>query len=159
MEKFDPSPNRGDPKETFFIGPTDNDRSHRNQWPSPELLPSWRAILESYHEKFRFLGIGGLQVCRDKFKQPQIWEDVCPVSGVFVVNIGDMMERWTDGLYQSIFHRVIRTEQDHYSMPFFMNPDPNTVVECLSSCCSKASSSRFPPIRSSDYVEEKFRST
>jgi len=45
-------------------------------------------------------GVPGLQVCRDKSKQPHIWEDVPGIKGAFIVNIGDMMERWTNGLFR-----------------------------------------------------------
>ncbi|XVF51787.1 hypothetical protein PTKIN_Ptkin04bG0212700 [Pterospermum kingtungense] len=45
-------------------------------------------------------GVPGLQVCWDKSKQPQVWEDVPSMSGAFIVNIGDMMERWTNCLFR-----------------------------------------------------------
>ncbi|TYH59264.1 hypothetical protein ES332_D08G211400v1 [Gossypium tomentosum] len=45
-------------------------------------------------------GVPGLQICREKSKQPQVWEDVPSMSGAFIVNIGDMMERWTNGLFR-----------------------------------------------------------
>ncbi|KAJ1386474.1 Oxoglutarate/iron-dependent dioxygenase [Sesbania bispinosa] len=45
-------------------------------------------------------GIPGLQICKEKFKQPQVWEDVPHVKGSLIVNIGDLMERWTNCLYR-----------------------------------------------------------
>ncbi|XP_048435883.1 2-oxoglutarate-Fe(II) type oxidoreductase hxnY-like isoform X3 [Pyrus x bretschneideri] len=45
-------------------------------------------------------GVPGLQVCRDKSKQPRIWEDVLHIDGAFIVNIGDLMERWTNCLFR-----------------------------------------------------------
>jgi isopenicillin N synthase-like dioxygenase len=45
-------------------------------------------------------GVAGLQVCRDKDKEPKVWEDVAGIKGTFVVNIGDLMERWTNGLFR-----------------------------------------------------------
>nr|ACJ85166.1 unknown [Medicago truncatula] len=41
-------------------------------------------------------GVPGLQICKEKLKQPQVWEDVSHVEGAIIVNIGDMMERWTN---------------------------------------------------------------
>ncbi|MFQ6627104.1 hypothetical protein Gotur_006214 [Gossypium turneri] len=61
-------------------------------------------------------GVPGLQICREKSKQPQVWEDVSSMSGAFIVNIGDMMERWTNGLFRSTLHRVLQPRQDRYSV-------------------------------------------
>ncbi|TYH06973.1 hypothetical protein ES288_A08G195800v1 [Gossypium darwinii] len=52
-------------------------------------------------------GVQGLQICREKSEQPQVWEDVPSKSGAFIVNIGDMMERWTNCLFRSTLHRVL----------------------------------------------------
>ncbi|XP_022718836.1 2-oxoglutarate-Fe(II) type oxidoreductase-like isoform X2 [Durio zibethinus] len=104
-------------------------------------------------------GVPGLQVCREKSKQPQIWEDVPSMSGAFIVNIGDMMERWTNCLFRSTLHRVLPPGQERYSVGFFINPNKDCLVECLESCCSESSPPRFPPIRSLDYLEERVRLT
>ncbi|XVF52575.1 hypothetical protein PTKIN_Ptkin05aG0029300 [Pterospermum kingtungense] len=103
-------------------------------------------------------GVPGLQVCRDKSKQPRVWEDVPSLSGAFIVNIGDMMERWTNCLFRSTLHRVMPTGE-HYSVAFFLSPSKDCIVECLESCCSESCPPRFPPIRNSDYLEQRFRLT
>ncbi|CAI9095725.1 OLC1v1031721C1 [Oldenlandia corymbosa var. corymbosa] len=82
--------------------------------------------------------ISGLQVCREKFAQPLVWEDVHNLRGAFIVNIGDMMERWTNCLFRSTLHRVMPTGRDRYSMALFLDPNPNCLVECLKSCCSES---------------------
>ncbi|XVE65128.1 hypothetical protein DITRI_Ditri07aG0156500 [Diplodiscus trichospermus] len=104
-------------------------------------------------------GVPGLQVCREKFKQPQLWEDVPSISGAFIVNIGAMMERWTKSncLFWSTQHRVMPSGQERYSVAFFLAPSKDCILECLESCCSESCPPRFPPIRSSDYLEERFR--
>ncbi|KAK8477841.1 hypothetical protein V6N11_034725 [Hibiscus sabdariffa] len=61
-------------------------------------------------------GVPGLQICREKSAQPQVWEDVASISGAFIVNIGDMMERWTNCLFRSTLHRVLRPRQERYSV-------------------------------------------
>ncbi|KAE9613787.1 putative aminocyclopropanecarboxylate oxidase [Lupinus albus] len=104
-------------------------------------------------------GVPGLQICKDKFKQPQVWEDVTHVEGTFIVNIGDMMERWTNCVYRSTFHRVMPTGKERYSMALFLDPPSDCVVECFETCCSDSSPARFPPIRSGDYLNERFRVT
>ncbi|XP_022861317.1 uncharacterized protein LOC111381735 [Olea europaea var. sylvestris] len=44
-------------------------------------------------------------------------------------------------------------------MAFFLDPNPDCVVECLKTCCSESYPPRFPPIRSGDYMEERFKLT
>ncbi|XP_057417489.1 2-oxoglutarate-Fe(II) type oxidoreductase isoform X2 [Lotus japonicus] len=61
-------------------------------------------------------GVPGLQICKDKFKQPQVWEDVAHVEGALIVNIGDLMERWTNCIYRSTLHRVMPTGKERYSV-------------------------------------------
>jgi isopenicillin N synthase-like dioxygenase len=76
--------------------------------------------------------IGGLQV-RNRGGH---WIDARPLKDSFVINVGDMLSRWTDGEYASTVHRVIspggRGGRDHrYSVPFFFNPDHDAVVRPL----------------------------
>ncbi|KAH1223520.1 2-oxoglutarate-Fe(II) type oxidoreductase hxnY [Glycine max] len=104
-------------------------------------------------------GVPGLQICRDKLKEPRVWEDVPYMEGAFIVNIGDLMERWTNCLYRSTMHRVKRTGKERYSMAFFLDPHPDCVVECLKSCCSESCPPRFTPIRSGDYMDEILSNT
>ncbi|KAK9716336.1 hypothetical protein RND81_06G226300 [Saponaria officinalis] len=224
-EKLDlTSDTKGDPKETFYVGPLDDEVCNLNQWPSEELLPTWRPTIESYHRKIliaakslltlialaldledemffirakdspmpflRLLhypgdlncsseevlgasahsdygmvtllatdGVPGLQVCREKDCYPRVWEDVPHIEGAFIVNIGDLMERWTNGLFSSTLHRVNPKGKERYSAAFFCDPPTDTVVECLESCCSESNPPRFPPICSGDYYRERFRLT
>ncbi|XP_024935226.1 2-oxoglutarate-Fe(II) type oxidoreductase hxnY isoform X2 [Ziziphus jujuba] len=104
-------------------------------------------------------GVRGLQVCREKSKQPWVWEDVPHINGAFIVNIGDMMERWTNCLFRSTLHRVMPFGKERYSVAFFLDPNEDCVVECIESCCNESSPPRFPPIRSGDYMKERFRLT
>ncbi|KDP39906.1 hypothetical protein JCGZ_03437 [Jatropha curcas] len=104
-------------------------------------------------------GVPGLQVCREKFKEPRIWENVSHMPGAFIVNIGDMTERWTNCLFRSTLHRVMPTGQERYSLAFFLDPNPDCIVQCLESCCSESFPQRFPPICSGDYLQERLRVT
>ncbi|KAJ4831606.1 hypothetical protein Tsubulata_015292 [Turnera subulata] len=92
---------------------------------------------------------------KDKFKQPQVWEDVHHIDGAFIVNMGDMMERWTNGLFGSTLHRVMPSGKERYSMAFFSDPNPDCIVKCIETCCSETCPPRFPPICSGEYLEER----
>lgn len=59
------------------------------------------------------------------------WIDVPPVGDAIVVNIGDMLETWTNGKFVATTHRVRKVKQERYSFPLFFNVDYHTRVEPL----------------------------
>ncbi|QEN14114.1 isopenicillin N synthase family dioxygenase [Mycolicibacterium sp. ELW1] len=59
------------------------------------------------------------------------WIDVPPIPGTFVVNVGDMLELWTNGAFVATSHRVRKVKQERYSFPLFFNVDYHTVVQPL----------------------------
>ncbi|XP_025797414.1 2-oxoglutarate-Fe(II) type oxidoreductase hxnY-like isoform X1 [Panicum hallii] len=104
-------------------------------------------------------GTPGLQICREKGRDPQLWEDVHHIDGAFIVNIGDLLERWTNCVFRSTLHRVVAVGKERYSVAFFLDPNYDTVVQCIESCCSEADPPRFPPIRSGEYINGRINST
>lgn len=72
-------------------------------------------------------GVSGLQVYRDG-----AWYTVLPVEGAFVINIGDMMQVWSNDLYRAPIHRVLAMDSaDRYSIPFFYNPSYDALIAPL----------------------------
>ena len=63
------------------------------------------------------------------------WRDVPPRPGCFVVNVGDLLHRWTGGRFLSTLHRVEkRTPEERYSAPFFCAPNLDAIIEVLEPC-------------------------
>jgi isopenicillin N synthase-like dioxygenase len=90
----------------------------------------------------------------------QEWVSVPSIPGCLVVNLGDMLERWTNGMYCSTLHRVINTtRRERYSAPFFLEPAFDTVVQCLDVCCSAENPARYPPTTSGEHLLSKYRQT
>ena len=84
------------------------------------------------------------------------WEDVPPRKGAFIVNIGDMLQRWTNDRYQSTVHRVVnKSRKERYSIPFFYEPNFDCVVSCLKSC----GEARYAPTTSGQYLLDKYAAT
>ncbi|XP_077217860.1 azadirone synthase LFS-like isoform X4 [Tasmannia lanceolata] len=222
----------GDYKEGYYIGVevSENDPQAEkpfygpNVWPSEDILPGWREIMEKYHreslgvakavariialaldlagdffDKPEMLGepiatlrllhyegrasdptkgiygagahsdfglitllvsddVLGLQICKDKDAQPQIWEYVAPLKGAFIVNLGDMLERWSNCIFRSTLHRVV-VRQERYSIAFFVEPSHDCLVECLPSCKSETNPPKFAPVKCGTYLIQRYSDT
>jgi isopenicillin N synthase-like dioxygenase len=86
-------------------------------------------------------GVAGLQV-----EHEGRFELVEPVAGALTVNLGDMLQVWSNDCYRSPVHRVITSaERERYSAPFFFNPRYDTVCEPLLEA-AQGQAPRFRPI-------------
>jgi isopenicillin N synthase-like dioxygenase len=79
------------------------------------------------------------------------WIDVPPVDGAFVVNIGDLLELWTNGTFVATSHRVRRVSEERYSFPLFFNVDYHTEVKPLPRFVT-AEAARRPPLRAGEHL-------
>jgi isopenicillin N synthase-like dioxygenase len=87
------------------------------------------------------------------------WVNAKPLPNSFVVNIADMMERWTNGTYKSNRHRVLnnRTGRSRYSVPFFFNPNFNARVECVPTCTTAENPPKYEPCTVSEHIAEMYK--
>ena len=78
-----------------------------------------------------------------------VWHPVPYAEGGVVVNIGDLLQRWTNDYFVSTKHRVVNTHihQERYSMPHFVDPTPGTIVSNLLDTEAK-----YEPIESKEYL-------
>jgi isopenicillin N synthase-like dioxygenase len=99
---------------------------------------------------------GGLQV----LSRDRGWVQAPPVAGSFVVNLGDLMGRWTNNLYRSTMHRVINTSgRARYSVPFFFDGRSDFRVSCIPSCLADGDSPHFPPVTVQGHLVEMTQRT
>lgn len=100
--------------------------------------------------------VGGLEVRT----ADGAWVQAKPIPGTFVINLGDMMARWTNDYYQSTPHRVInRSGLERYSIPFFWDINYQSVVECLPTCQNAENPPKYPPITAGEHIIEMYRKT
>ena len=87
------------------------------------------------------------------------WIAARPIPDTFVINLGDLMARWTNGVYNSNFHRVMNNagDRDRYSVVMFYSPDPEAVIEPIEACVTPDNPRRFADCTASEHMVEMFR--
>jgi len=98
----------------------------------------------------------GLEVLNKKNE----WVAVTALPDHIVVNVGDMLQRLTNGKLKSTTHRVVNPPREkwgssRYSIPFFLHPRSEMKLDCLPSCISAGSSAAWPPITAGAFLEER----
>jgi isopenicillin N synthase-like dioxygenase len=98
--------------------------------------------------------IGGLEIR----KRDGEWIAAPYIDGTLIINLGDLMQRWTNEVYASNQHRVInRSGHERYSVATFFDLDYDTPVVCLETCTSPARPAKYPPIVYGDYMLSRFK--
>jgi isopenicillin N synthase-like dioxygenase len=80
------------------------------------------------------------------------WIDVPYIEGALVVNIGDMLEIWTNGAFIATSHRVRKIKEERYSFPFFFACDYHTVVEPLPELVQRHGECAYRPLKAGDHL-------
>ena len=101
--------------------------------------------------------VGGLQVWDQSAAG---WIHADPLPDTYVVNLGDMIARWTNDRYRSTVHRVVNTSgRERYSVPFFYTGNYTHTVACIPTCLAPGETPKYPPITVGDHLREMYRRT
>ena len=88
------------------------------------------------------------------------WTPVLPNKGDLVVNLGDMMQRWTNDRWVSTLHRVVVPETGdtgsrRMAVGFFVHPDYDAEIRCIPSCLAEGEPPRHPTITAGEHIAQK----
>jgi isopenicillin N synthase-like dioxygenase len=88
------------------------------------------------------------------------WIDVEPHDDAFLINIGDLLMNWTNDRWQSNVHRVVNPKDKsenvaRYSVPYFVQPNHDALIECIPTCLTPGSSAKYQPITAGEYRAKK----
>lgn len=82
------------------------------------------------------------------------WHEIEPIPDTFVVNIGDLLSRWTNGRFRSIPHCVVnKSSAARYSLVVFVDPDSQTVIDPI---VHPGETAKFEPITCDAYINGRF---
>jgi isopenicillin N synthase-like dioxygenase len=80
------------------------------------------------------------------------------IPGTFLINLGNIMRRWSNDRFLSTPHGVLNESgTDRYSIAYFHSPNPSSVIECLPACTIAGDPPRYPPAVYRDLVLEFYR--
>jgi isopenicillin N synthase-like dioxygenase len=96
--------------------------------------------------------VGGLQV----LNRNEDWVNVPVLPDTFVVNLGDLLAKWTNDRWVATPHRVLnpppeRCHEPRISIPFFDRPNLDATIECIPTC--RGDGARYEPVRAADWVQ------
>ncbi|MEM7120717.1 MAG: 2OG-Fe(II) oxygenase family protein [Pseudomonadota bacterium] len=94
--------------------------------------------------------VGGLEV----LARDGDWLTAHPIPGTLVVNVGDLLERWTNDLFASTRHRVVnRAGRERFSIAVAVDPDSQTVIDPVR---GPGEDAHYPPVTCGDYIRGRF---
>lgn len=89
------------------------------------------------------------------------WKEAGVIPESFVINVGDLMARWTNNRWRSTLHRVSNPDRSltgstaRLSMVAFTGPNEQAEVECLPTCQTADNPPQFEPVKAGDYIRAK----
>jgi isopenicillin N synthase-like dioxygenase len=88
------------------------------------------------------------------------WVAVTALPDHIVVNVGDMLQRHTNGKLKSTTHRVVNPPREkwgtsRFSIPFFLHPRSEMRLDCLASCVPAGEEPMWEPISAGEFLDER----
>ena len=130
----------------------------------PQTEPTGEHIRAGAHEDINAITLllGADEAGLELLTRDGRWIPVSPRPGELVINIGDMLQRLTNGKLRSTTHRVVnpapdRASKARYSMPFFLHFRSDFVIEALPETVPAGEQAKWPPITANDYLQERLR--
>jgi len=92
------------------------------------------------------------------------WAAVQPRPGEFVVNLGDMMARWTNDRWTSTLHRVVNppvgaAQSRRLSIGMFVHPNYDQSIACVPTCAAPGEQPRYPAISAGEHIKRKIEAS
>jgi len=153
--------------EDFFVATVEDGNSVMRllHYPPLESADAEGAIRAAAHGDINTITLllGAEEAGLELLTQQGEWLAIDPPEGALVVNIGDMLDRLTNGKLRSTTHRVVNpmgeaAHRARYSMPFFLHFRPDYVIETLPSCVDSESVEEVPPpISSHEFLLQRLR--
>ncbi|GFY91624.1 2-oxoglutarate (2OG) and Fe(II)-dependent oxygenase superfamily protein [Actinidia rufa] len=100
--------------------------------------------------------VGGLEVKR---KIDGEWICVKPTPNAYIINVGTIIQVWSNERYESVEHRVmVNSTKERFSMPFFFNPDHNVMVEPLEELTTAQNPAKYKAYNWGKFMADRKRS-
>ena len=90
------------------------------------------------------------------------WVAVTSLPEQIVVNVGDMLQRFTNNKLMSTTHRVVNPKRElwhtsRFSIPFFLHPRSSMSLHCLDTCVDEAHPIAYEDATAGEYLDERLR--
>ena len=131
----------------------------------PVTAPEVPNVRAGAHEDINFITllVGASTAGLEVLTREGDWLPITTTGDAIVVNIGDMLQRLTNHAYPSTTHRVVNprgeaARQPRYSVPFFLHPNPEFLIDVLPNCIAPDHPSRYPrAITAHDFLQQRLR--
>jgi len=130
----------------------------------PQSEPTGEHIRAGAHEDINAITLllGAEEAGLELLTKDGRWIPVSPRPGELVINIGDMLQRLTNGKLRSTTHRVVnpaadRASKARYSMPFFLHFRSDFLIKALPETVPAGERPKWAPITANDYLQERLR--